>query len=148
MLRKLLSYAPRPTLLLDPSASLSPCPPAVFSHFAPNLQGFWATDSLLCLCIAKPTLWLGLPGNIDQYCKRQRSITVVRAAVSASVAFLTAEGKPQQIFLPTPVCLQLLLTKESLLDLEAVCPRDISVSHTLKPKQLTIPLSLLRERVR
>lgn len=83
---------------------------------------------------AKPILRLGLVEDIDQYCKPQQSITVVRAAVSVSITFLAAEGREPSAGLSSHTCLlQLLLTKQCLLDLEAVSPRDTSVSHPLKP---------------
>lgn len=91
-----------------------------------------------CVCTvpstAKPILWLGLLEDMDQYCKPQQSIIVVRAAVSVSITLLAAEGRETPADPSSHTCLlQLLLTKQCLLDLEAVSPRDTSVSHPLKP---------------
>lgn len=83
---------------------------------------------------AKPILWLELVEDIDQYCKPQQSITVVRAAVSVSITLLAAEERETPADPSSHTCLlQLLSTKQCLPDLEAVSPRDTSVSDPLKP---------------
>lgn len=89
-----------------------------------------------CVCTvpstAKPILQLGLLEDIDQYCKPQQSITVVRAAVSVSRTFLAAEGRetPADPSSHTRL-LQLLLTKLICLTWQFL--QGTHLSHPLKP---------------
>lgn len=92
----------------------------------PTLQGLWSRASFLRLYSATHSkTWLGLLEDTDQSCKPQQSITVVRAAVSVSITFLDAKERETPADPSSHMCLlQLLLTKQCLLDLEAVSPRD------------------------
>lgn len=115
---------------------LSPHPPAVISYFTPALQGVWARDSLLCLYSATQSKALFMTRTRGERRAVLQTTAKLHCGKSSCVyqhSLLQKAEKPQQTFLPTLVCLQLLLTNQSLLDLETVTPRGTPVSHTLKP---------------
>lgn len=144
MLRKLLCCAPKASLSLGPSASVSTstCCHLLFYTYTARSLGQGQPLCLYSATQSKAHFTTRTRGERRAVLQTTAKHHCGKNSCVCQRSLLQKAEKPRQTFLPTLVCLQLLLTNQRRLDLEAVSPRDTPVPHTLKP------LSLIRERIR